>query len=404
MKRFPIIVIVLAGLVLFSGCTKQGDAPKSVPAAQIPAEYQQLYSNLNASLNSYDAYLSSHSTGEKYPVIFGAELLPANANRVSDLLEPKAMQGVTVYLDRLQELGVQGATVSINYPVYTAGFPRYQEYVQFYKQVGSEVRKRGMKLSVETGVIFSNTEFSTSKISFAGLTFEKYKVEKKAMIAAIINDLQPDYLNLGAEPDTEYGLTGMKELNSPEKYTELINYILSDLNRGSTKIGAGIGTWGNVEYVKKFAANTTLDFIDIHVYPVFGKCLENIVTISDIAREHNKKVVLDECWLYKASSPEAGSVAANAEIFKRDTYSFWAPLDQRFLAAMVKSARLKNIEYISPFWTNYFFAYADYSASTAKLSYTELTALVNSEASKNIVEGKYTTTGEYYRKLISENK
>ena len=55
-------------------------------SVQIPSEYQQLYTNLKGSLDQYDAYLSSHSTRMSSPVVFGAELLPANSNRGSDLL------------------------------------------------------------------------------------------------------------------------------------------------------------------------------------------------------------------------------------------------------------------------------------------------------------------------------
>jgi len=354
--------------------------------AEAPAEYQRMYSNLKASLDSYEVYLYSHSMGEKYPVVFGAELLPANSNSGSDPLKSNAMQGVVVYLDRLHELGVQGVTIAIGYPLYLPNLAGYEEYVQFYKQVAQEIKKRGMKMDVEAGVIFAGTTFSKSNISFAGLTFGKYIDEKKRMITAIVQDLHPDYVNMGAEPDTEY-----------------INYVLDGLDRGSTKMGAGIGTWGNLAYVKSFAANTKLDFIDMHVYPITGQFLERIQTIVDIAKQYKKKVVLDEGWLYKVDTPVISNVAASAEVFKRDVFSFWAPLDQQFLATLVKSARMNNIEYISPFWTTYFFSYIDYDKNIGHLSYDELSAMVDKSAAKNIVADRLTSTGEFYEKLVSEN-
>lgn len=65
-------------------------------------------------------------------------------------------------------------------------------------------------------------------------------------------------------------------------------------------------------------------------------------------------------------------------------FSFCSPLDQKFLASIVKSAGLKNIEYISPFWTTYFFGYLDYNPNIAHLSCNQLSAMVNKVAA-NIV-------------------
>jgi hypothetical protein len=309
------------------------------------------------------------------------------------------MQAVSLYLDRLQELGVQGVTMPIGYPLYTPNFPHYQDYVKFYEQVVQEGRKRGMKIDVESAVIFANTEFSTLHVSYAGLTFDQFKTERKQMIASIVQDLRPDYLNLGAEPDTEYQLTGLKELNSPDKYTEYVNYVLDGLDRGSTKIGAGIGTWGNMQYVTDLASKTSLDSIHFHVYPITGNYLQNILSITAIAKQYGKRVVLDEAWLYKVDKPSPNSVAASPEIFRRDVFSFWAPLDQKFIAVIVKSARVANIEYISPFWTQLFFGYVEYNSNTAQLPFKELSSMANQIASKNIIADQFTSTGQFYGQM-----
>lgn len=400
-ERSGVKFVVIVLLLVLLGSVGMSMLESVQASSDVPAEYQQLYSTLETSLDNYNAYLDSHSSGESYPVIFGVELLPANSNRGTDLLAPQTMQAVSLYLDRLQELGVQGVTMSIGYPLYTPNFPHYQDYVQFYKQVVQEVRKRGMKIDVESAVLFANTEFSTLNVNYTGLTFDQFKTERRQMIAAIVQDLKPDYLNLGAEPDTEYQLIGLKELNSPEKYTEYISYVLTGLDRGSTKIGAGIGTWGNMEYVNSLASKTSLDSIHIHVYPINGNYLQNILAITAIAKQYGKRAVLDEAWLYKVDKPSPNGVAASGEIFRRDVFSFWAPLDQKFLAVIVKSARIANIEYISPFWTQLFFGYVDYSSNTASLSYKELSSLVNQAASKNILADQFTSPGEFYGQMTS---
>jgi len=398
-SRVQFNITVLA-LVLF-GSVYLGVLANVQATSEVPVEYQQLYSTLESSLDNYNAYLDSISRSESYPVIFGAELLPANSNRGTDLLNPQTMQAVSLYLDRLQKLGVQGVTMPIGYPVYTPNFPHYQDYVKFYEQVVQEVRRRGMKIDVESALIFANTEFSTIHVSYAGLTFDQFRTERKQMITSIVEDLRPDYLNLGAEPDTQYQLTGLRELNSPDKYTEYVNYVLDGLDRGSTKIGAGIGTWGNTQYVTALASKTSLDSIHIHVYPITGNYLQNILSISAIAKQYGKRVVLDEAWLYKVDKPLPNSVAASPEIFRRDVFSFWAPLDQKFLAVIVKSAEVANIEYISPFWTQFFFGYVEYNSNTAQLSFRELSSMANQIASKNIIADQFTSAGQFYRQIAA---
>ncbi|MEM3659840.1 MAG: hypothetical protein QXU11_05425 [Thermoproteota archaeon] len=393
MKR-SIVALILLLLILFSAIFLVA----RILRGSVPLEYCALYSRLKSSLDDYEKHLDSRSY-EAGEIIFGAELLPANANRGPDLLKPESVEGVRLYLDRLKDLGVQGVTIAVNYPLYLQDFDRYQEYVEFYEQVAEEVRIRGMKLDVEAGVIFSGTVFSSLSLNYSGLTFEEYKVEKRQMIINILMSLRPDYLTIGAEPDTESGLLGLSELNNPEKYTKLVNYVLNGLERGETKIGAGIGNWGNIEYVRRFCSETSLDFIVIHVYPVFGGLLYKIDDVSKIARQHGKKIMINEAWLYKVDRP-VPNIAATAEVFRLDAFSFWAPLDQQFLAVLVKSARVNGIEYVSPFWSTYFFAYVDYNWNTARLSYGELSEMVNREAVKNIMAGKLSSTGEFYRELI----
>jgi len=390
-----ILIILLSITIFFILLSAIGES--------IPLKYRALYSRLESNLNDYEKWLDSKKVVETGEIIFAAELLPANANRGPDLLKPESIEGVSLYLDRLEELGIRGVTIAVGYPLYLQEFDRYREYVDFYKRVVEEARKRGMKVDVKTGVIFSGTAFSKLNLNYSGLTFEEYKVNKKRMVVNIIRDLHPDYLTIVAEPDTEHGLLGLDELVKPEKYTELVKYVLEGIEKGNTKLGAGIGNWGNLDYVKRFCNETSLDFIVIHVYPVFGNLLYNIDKISEIARQYGKKIIMDEAWLYKVDKP-VFNIAASAEVFRLDSFSFWAPLDQKFLAVMAKAAKVNGIEYVSPFWSTYFFAYVDYDWNTARMSYFELSEAVNREAIKNIVSGKFSSTGEFYRKLIKSFK
>jgi hypothetical protein len=365
----------------------------------VPAGYQQLYAQLKADMDSYNSSLDARSSAYPRP-IYGAELLPANGNRGEDLLRPQNRQGTIAYLDGLESMGVQGVTIAMPYPMYMPGSARHDEYVAYYRFVFDALRKRGMTAEVETGIIFAGTAFSPVSVDFGRLSFEQYKADKKLMAQAIIDDLHPDYLDLGAEPDTEYKLTGWSDFNSPASYAGYVSDVLDGLARGGTKIGVGIGSWGSTAYVDEYVKIGGVDFIAVHVYPTDLKFLKTIDTVADIARENGKTVVMDECWLYKTKDYSHG-MASSEDAFKRDAYSFWAPLDQQFLALMDRSARVNGIEYMSPFWANFFFAYAGYDPSMEAMTYGEVVAQANLAAAGNITAGRYSATGDYYRRLIA---
>jgi len=417
-----IISIILIGLLLITcliaGCIYHATGtPPKVPSVQtqptttlatfqsvpVPPEYQSMYSNLKSDMDQYDAILASRDTGTSYPVIFGAELLPANINRGDVLLQPSVLESVNLTLDRYQGMGIQGVTIPIHYPIYTPDYPRYKEYVAFYKQVADDVHQRGMKLVVENAILFANTPYSPVTWDYSRVSFDQYKSIKKQMVESIIQDIQPDYLDIGAEPDTEYELTGWKELKDPAKYTEMVSFVLKDLDRKTTKVGAGVGTWESTDYAQRYAADTNLDFISLHVYPVYGSCLNKIDTVTGIANKYNKSVIMDETWLYKQDSPKGTGMAQTLEAYGMDIFSFWSPLDRQFLGTMTRAARQENIEYISPFWSTYFFGYVDYTPATDVMNFSDRMNTVNRVASGNILTRQLTPTGQYYKDLIRNN-
>jgi hypothetical protein len=165
------------------------------------------------------------------------------------------------------------------------------------------------------------------------------------------------------------------------------------------KIGAGVGTWHPKykEFTTSFA-NTDVDYIDTHIYPINRDFFERVLTIADIAQSKGKPITMSEIWLYKTAETELGNVT-ETDMFARDVFSFWAPMDQKFLEIITKLAYVEELEFISPFWTKYFYAYLNYDKVHGKSS-EELIALSSAEAGKNIVAGKFTSTGLKYKGLI----
>ena len=70
---------------------------------------------------------------------------------------------------------------------------------------------------------------------------------------------------------------------------------------------------------------------------------------------------MSEFWLYKYGGSEAFKLPLDLNASARNVFSFWGPLDQKFLRMVGVAAREKGIELIAPFWSRYFFAYVDYN-------------------------------------------
>jgi hypothetical protein len=275
--------------------------------------------------------------------------------------------------------------------------------LEYYKNLAQELRKRDMKILVAIGNLLPDSSFTDLQVSFSNLTFAKYRQTKRQIAERIIQEIHPDYLTIANEPSTEAMATGLK-VTVPE-FTETVRHILNGLDRSGVLIGAGTGTWNHVDYVKSLAIDTSLDYIDIHIYP--ANYLQQAITIADIVRAHNKRLIIGEAWTYKVYDSELGDlgdIATQAKIFGRDVYNFWEPLDSRFLEIMVELANYKGYEFISPFWSKYFFAYLDYEAVSKNLNYRQLTQLSNQETFRKILSNELSHTGLTYQNLISEAK
>jgi len=400
---------MLSGVLLFVQCNlgslqERNDSVIENTSSKVPPAYKALYTAMERGLTDLDSALDKKQTTGHSPMTFAAEALIANGNRGEELVTGEAIQGAVLELDRFQKLGIQGVTIAIPYPLLVPGFKDQTKYLDFYKKYSAEVKRRKMKMDVEMGVVFSGTDFSGLSIDFSDLTLGQYVKEYQSMAQLIIDAISPDYLNLGSEPDTFAKLIGIKEFKDPEFYAQMIDSIMSGLKKRNTLIGAGASSWLPIEHVQPLAELGKLDFLSIHIYPLSKSILDNISQTISLGKKYEKRIVVDEAWMYKAGLGEAVTdVAATSKIFKRDFYSFWAPLDQKFLDVVVKIAQMGGVEYISPFWSRNFFTYLEYSPEVDRLSYPEILKIYNQQLLNDMVGGNLSGTGEYYRKLISEN-
>jgi len=351
-------------------------------------------SSFNSSLGSYPA------SGNGF--VSATELLPANGNRGPALLQTNNLNSVASNLNTLQAMGIRGVTIAIGYPLLDPSFPNNAQYLSYFEQVVAMAHARGMKVLVESQILFANTPYSPLTFDWSALPYAQYVTRHIAQDQLIINQIHPDYLELGVEADTEAYLSGYTQLGTPSGWTSYIEQLLGGLNKGNTKLVAGAGTWLGTSYLTGFASDPRLDMISTHVYPTYGQNLQTLLAIGKIAQEDNKRLVIDEVWEEKVLQPaigRAGTGIGGPSITQQDVFGFWSPIDSEFLTLLSKFGRIYPVEFISPFNEWYFFAYLNWTPTLDAEGYFQLAQQLYPIATQNMNSGSLTLTGQTYSNL-----
>jgi hypothetical protein len=425
MKGQRSIVVLAAILIISIGCStgatqpkapgvQQPPAPAPAPttmpreepaaapvAAPIPPEYRQLYDSLSQELDSFDRSLDANCKPDPNgKLTYAAELLAANCSVGERLFNETYYQGILVWLDSFKAMGITGVKIAIDYPLFVPDFPNNDAYIKFYKRLVQDLRARKLTVFVANGNLFLNSPFTDIKYNLGALTLDKYRQGRKQSCEVIIRELHPDYLTVANEPNGAESLnTGLNQ--TPTQFAETTRFILKGLEHGGTLMGSGTGTWSQMSFIQELAKIPDLDYIDMHIYPI--DYFQGAVDAAEIARANNKRLVLAEVGLYKVRENEMGdlgTMGTQATIYGRDVFSFWEPLDSKFLRVAVKIARCNGYEFISPFWSTYLSSYVNYDDTTRILSYNQLRQLDNRQAYANALAGKLSGWGETYKKLI----
>ena len=393
---FPLILALL-----LSGCsaTPGGKVDQTPGTTTVPYRYRSLYNELYTQLDSLHSSVNNGWDGKKSDVNFGVELLVANSNRGEVLLTDRVFKATRLTLDRLKDLGVQSIALSIQYPILMSAFPRAAEYRIFYKRVAREIRRMGFKLIVEIGTTFREPEFSKLKENYRGLTMKRFRDELSEMAMVIATDMQPDYLTLLTEPDTQSQNTGLNF--TVKEFSATVGHVAGSLNHHSVRLGAGAGTWDNVAYFKALARIPELDYLDLHVYPIQRDfVMHRVMHLTALAQRHNKTVSIGEAWLYKVSERELGRIRP-VKAFARDVYSFWQPLDIMFLETVIALSHRIQADFCSFFWMKYFYGYLDYNALTKNLTPQQRINAVDAFAGRNILNNTLGNTGARFKTMIA---
>ncbi len=217
--------------------------------------------------------------------------------------------------------------------------------------------------------------------------------------------LQPDYVTLVSEPSAQNAGLKLSVKDWRAYVSKSLDLLTQQLGSISTMLGAGCGLWDDFEVVQAFAGVTRLHYIDLHLYPLIAggeKNLERLLSWPDRIRSiaADKSIVLSELWLYKLGASDKFKGNLDPAIMARDVFGFWAALDQKFLRIVGRAARAKNIDWIAPFWSRYFFAYLDYNDPlTFRLNTRQLVDLAAQRAYQAILNNQVTETGVAFREM-----
>ena len=376
----------------------------------VPSAYQDLYSTLTTQIASFDTAVKAGWNGSKYPVLYSPQLQSADSGQYTMLLGANFYSSTVLpELEEQKALGAQSVTVHISFPIlyppfYTANPSQYQQFVSFYQQLAGDIRSRGMKMVVEsvTSTAFPGNQAASFTSYYQSLSWSAYMTGRAQNALNVAQLIQPDYMSVITEPDTEVTNTGQTTAGTVSGSTQLLQTILSTLQAAgpmSVSVGAGVGTWIDsfTQYVQSFAT-TSVQYIDLHIYPVNKNYFMNALTAAPIIQAAGKKIAITEAWDMKERNNELG-ILSTVQVYGRDPFSFWEPIDQAFLQALVDFGNAEKLTFIGPFWSHYFFAYLDYNTYGTLPSAQVLTSSDQAAAAANDV-GAFSPTGLWWENAV----
>ena len=400
MQRFFFRLIGAALVIAACGCGRSvPGVPIDPVPGKVPEPYRVIYRELESDLSLLNPILAAPWGRKSGPTAFGVKLPVANRNPGENLLNEQVLHATALTLDRLKQIGVTSVSLSIQYPILTRSFPETPAFLEFYRTIAAEVRQRGLLLVVELGTMSGAPEIGRLPAGYSGLTREHFNAGLREMAEAVIADIHPDYLTVLSEPDTQARNTGLAF--SASQFAATVKSAVRGLDPGSTWLGAGAGSWIALDYFKALADIPELNYLDLHIHPIqLGFASTRVLKATEAARARDKKVAIGEAWLYKIASRELGRIDP-MEALARDAYSFWQPLDERFVATVVNLAHAIQAEFCSFSGMDLLYAYVDYTPETNRLAHAQLMQVSRAAAAEKILAGKLSGTGERFKDLIA---
>ena len=375
------------------GAASNGSAGR----APVPAEYQNLYTTVQAQLNGAKQTVDRLARRSSPRMVYGAALLFADGNRGTQLFLPETLPEVNQEIDTLARIGVRGVSVQVSFPLLLPRTANSARYVQFYEQVARDVARHHMVLNVEENPVLVGTPFALSaNVSFAGLTDATYAQEQAQMAQIIVDDLHPAYLSLMTEPDTYATYIGLPDLDQPISSAAVVSQEVKLIKRGSTLLGAGAGSWSSTQFDRDYAT-TGVNYIDLHIYPTEPQFVARAVTDVGVAKAARLPVVMDEFYLFPSVVFDAKGTVEKHEI---EPFSFLDPLETQFLRTFTEFAQKEGIGYVDAFDSNNFIAKLTWQSSDVTTNLRAVNELYDPVLKRDLASGNVTAVGRAYGQMI----
>jgi hypothetical protein len=399
--------------------------------SDVPATYLDLCNTVTSDIAAFNGTLNGLWNGSRYPVLYTGALWNADANAGLKLINSGYFTAVQTQLQALKAMGVQAIIVEVGFPMLYEPFfsssDQYQQFVNFYSQVAAAVRGMGLKLIVENqclAVGIAQAGWGSQLTQFyTSLDWDQYQAARAQTAQVIAQTMQPDYMAVLEEPDTEALMSGQANVNTVSGAISMLDQLIPSAQQAGVlnlKVGAGVGTWlpGFQGFIDGFTGQqcsdtqpcvtTPLDFIDMHIFPtnnwgppVSNDFLANALTIINMAAAAGKPVTMAQTWPWKVRNSE-WNVLTNDQIMARNAFSFWAPLDAYFLQTMENLANYAQMLFMVPFDTQDFSAYLTYTPDMDYMTPAQIYSMESTQSAAAMQQAAFTTTGmSYYYSLVS---
>ncbi len=386
---------------------------RTLLAQATPAPFQTLYNSLATTVQSFASEVNVGWNQSPGPMAESAQLGSAtDAVGPSNILNPLYYSNIVIpELNELKALGVKAVVVIIDFPTLYPGFyssspATYQGYVNFYVQLAAAIHARGMKMIVGNGAAWTKGMFAVPNVAsyYANLSLNQYIAERTAQAVTIATVIHPDYMTVVCEPDTEASETGLSQLGTLSTSTSLLKSMVTAIHQAGVtglKIGGGTGSWmpSWQSWMQSFAA-TGEDYYEIHVFPIAGTYLTQLPAMADYAASLGKPIASSQYWMSKEAPAEVNTITYD-EVASRNPFNFWRPLDLAFIQNMVHFGYWKNALFMSPFWSEYFFATLPYSSVADNPTQSQIVSMAQTAANQAIQIAQYDPEGISYGQMIT---
>lgn len=321
----------------------------------------QFVNVVNAAITALTATLGSPS----HPVVYSGNLVFANGA----VVDKASTQVLLNYVDGLKAAGVQRIDLnpgytSINDPVATAN----------YDAVVRHIRELGLQLSL-------NPEVNTLELG-RGATFQDYQTTAMETFPKLAARYHPDNFVIIHEPTTMDARMGDVQ-TAVADWDGFIKAIAPLIKQASphTRLGAGgfqNGALSNLSqqenaYFQDFATIPDLDFLTMDIYNF--DTFPTYISWAQLAHSKGKAAYIEETWLpaYLPNPLPSNAFSSSGFLTKSlDDLSImgaldpvFADLDVAWLKGITLFAAANQLEGVTAFTTQAFFAYGTSGADKA---------------------------------------